>query len=126
MRRVIWKVTTPPNNLNYFLPNLVGFRFLKRKNYSEIVFRDTVKIRVIVLNDGEYKTLMFELKPNTPVGSTLKYSLEQVYRKMYKLTDNDKLIDAKQIVISDIYHNISLYDFIGFRKKDAVYSCDIE
>ncbi len=115
-----WNLAFLPNNLQKYTGPSHESVLLTEKEYNKIVFRNTVKIKVRCLTGAvmircltggilesqnvplEVPTEL-ELKPNTPIGSTLKYTLEKVYRAMYNLSEKDKLVNGEKICGEDIY-----------------------
>ncbi len=124
LSKLVWRLSDTPDNMNYMIGDSCGFRFLAKKKYSKIVFRDTVKILIPFIVGGvienKYEMIELELKPNTPVGSTLKYTLEEVYRKMYGLSDNDELVKAEHL-IARVGTNLARISFNHIYLKDHAF-----
>jgi hypothetical protein len=83
LREINWDITRPPTKLYKYVELVDNIVYLEDRDYLGIVFRDPVKITVPSIDEDENIIIEFKLIPDTPVGSTLKHTLDQVYRKMY-------------------------------------------
>ncbi len=125
MTGVRFNILTPPNN-NQFIsisrnesndPNeeyYDDFRQIIEKDYNKIVFRDPVIINVRHFAELSIPLRGFELIPDTPVGSTLEHTLDQIYREMYGLSDDDELLPA----IETVGYNPTSESFAGLFLTD--------
>ncbi len=90
-----WELIMGPRKLSITTKNKT--RRLTEKEYSKILFRDTVKIIIPNFCDDKnskyVKTTAITLEPNTPAGSTLKYAIEKLYITMLGIKS------------MEIYHN---------------------
>ncbi len=111
-----WNLFEVPDQLTKYHEQFDTVTEVTKEDFSRILFQDIVKIRVPVLTKAS-ATIEFELKPNTPVGLNLKYVLAQVYRKMFNLSEEEKLVDGygEQVCHENFISGLS---FKCFRKID--------
>ncbi len=136
LSEIVWKIISPPYDLRKFVDAEddidekynTEFKILTDKEYQKIVFRDPVKIFIPFLGADyydedidDYPAKKFILKPDTPVGSTLKHTLEKVYRKMYGLNNKEKLKDAGDIFGEEFYYKSPYFEGFGTKKKQGEY-----
>ncbi len=137
LSEIQWTIETAPYDLYRFIDALddeelddnTGIIHLDNKDYQKIVFRDPVKI-VLPFFPGESEDdspdIVLTLIPDTPVGSTLEHTLDQVYRKMYGLTKNEDLVNAKEILGEDFQTGHPYFEgFSKRRRTDGAYEISL-
>ncbi len=126
LTEIKWTISNPPYDLLKYEKKSATPQDLSDEDYQKIVFRDPTKIYVPRFTGSEEEVVIdFMLMPNTPVGSTLKHTLDQIYRKMYTLSDKDDLHPASEIFNNYDYYIRKSY-FLGLAdNEDGSYSIDL-
>ncbi len=128
LTKIEWNISNPPYDLRKYNEKFATPHNLSDEDYRKIVFRDPTKIYVPRLTGSEEEeevVIDFLLIPDTPVGSTLKHTLDQIYRKMYTLSDKDDLHPASEIFNDYDYYMAKPY-FLGLAdNEDGSYSIDL-
>ncbi len=137
LSEIQWTIDSAPYDLYRFIDALdnedlhdsTGVIPLDARDYQKIVFRDPVKI-VLPFFPGESEDdspdIVLTLIPNTPVGSTLEHTFDQVYRKMYGLTKDEDLVDATDILGEDFQTGHPYFEgFSKRRRTDGSYEINL-
>lgn len=111
---------------------------LTAKDFRKIVFRGPVEIEVpdysiirreSIESESDLKmpeSKVFTLHPDTPVGSTLGHVLEEIYRHIYGLRDNEKLMSIAELSIyPDFYISHSYWEGMTLDPSNTYYRVDL-
>ncbi len=124
LAEIQWIITEPPINLER-MSTAESFIYvnLTQEEYNQIVFRDNVTISVPHIEDlekitnhhqfvkmcdkKEIRYIEFELQPNTPAGSTVKYVLHKIYEKIN--TQKSNVLIIKQFYFTGLFAHKGSY-----------------